>query len=276
MGKSVSLQTVLAPPGRPLQPRDKLSLPQTTMLGRALLGYEKSIKEPEEGIRSVIPTSRTSTNQFLELHRQVTLDVSDRKIPGVPRLRSDFVLSEGRGTTAEQLPNDAFSLLQALGLQEPYQGSDSLRLIERECRQALPTSQATQFFTEALVRLLNQLHTLCFSQELLDIYRHAWALAEAQNTAVLETIKTLVTAITTVTLCCRDDLLNTMDDRIPSKIRHTLRSAPLQQGDIKMFLEGALKEAVKDLERRKSERFGICRSHRWWFLDMPMYRHIRH
>lgn len=196
VARQVKLE-VDTPPRAPqprLQTRPKMSL-ETSSLARVLLGYDIPGQDKTTQRKPVIPGSRTSANHFQELQCQVALDLTDRRLPGIPRMLPDFIPTEGRAAVLEQLPNDQFA---SFPIRQPATNkpqSDVLCLIERQGRQALASAQAVQFYTEALYRLLRQLHPLCVTQKLVDMHNKACALVEAQNSSVVETLNNMVSCV---------------------------------------------------------------------------------
>lgn len=132
---------------------------------------------------------------------------------------------------------------------------DILRLIERVSQQRLATAQASQFFTEAVAKICDQMLPLCYSQELLDCHTQFLSVASAQNSAILYTLRNLVSAISMATLVRRDTFIGGLHEEILTRIRQALRNDPLHHATNEMFPEDTLREARRELDRRRGDQF---------------------
>lgn len=169
--------------------------------------------------------------------------------------------SDGRLTHAEHFPNESLAYLQGLPeCMDTQPVLDILRLVERVSRQGLATAQASQFFTEAVAKICDQMLPLCYSQELLDCHTQFMSVANAQNSAILDTLRNLVSAISMVTLVRRDTFIGGLHEDIPTRIRHSLRNAPLHHASNDMLTEDSIRDARRELDRRRGDQF--CRSFR--------------
>lgn len=90
----------------------------------------------------------------------------------------------------------------------------------------------------------------------MDIYLQLTSIAAASHMAITDASEQVVFSIATTDVLKRDALLASMNPRVPSKHTHALRSSPLTGRE--MFSEQTLKEAKKDLDKKKSHDFHVA------------------